>query len=161
MQFRVHIYSLVVLAVVLLLETTAKLNTKDYMICGGVSTAITDLLLFPLDTIKVTQQSSKQIISGSQALQQILKTGGGFSALYKGALGYAAIDGLGSALFFAVFERVKRFSVESLHLSGPLLGASVYGTAAAAFGVSSVILGDCSFVVCRGVGITRFSINVS
>lgn len=142
MRFRVHIYVLAVFFVVWSLEISAKLNTKDYMICGGVSTAITDLLLFPLDTIKVTQQSSKQIISGTQAFQQILKSGGGFAALYKGALGYAAIDGLGSALFFAVFERVKRFSVETLHLSGPLLGASVYGTAAAAFGVSSVILGN-------------------
>lgn len=142
MHFRAHIFKLVVFAVVWMDEISAKLNTKDYMICGGVSTAITDLLLFPLDTIKVTQQSSKQVISGTQALQQILKSGGGLSALYKGALGYAAIDGLGSALFFAVFERVKRFSVETLHLSGPLLGASVYGTAAAAFGVSSVILGD-------------------
>lgn len=73
--------------------TNAKLGTKEFMICGGVSTAVTDMLLFPLDTIKVTQQSSKVFMTSRQALKEIFKNGGGLSSLYKGALGYATMDG--------------------------------------------------------------------
>ena len=62
----------------------AELGTKDFMICGGISTAVTDLLLFPLDTIKITQQSSKLSMTSSQAIKEIFKNGGGISALYKG-----------------------------------------------------------------------------
>ena len=61
--------------------------------------------------------------------------------LLLGALGYAAMDGIGSALFFAAYERAKKYTTETLQLSGPWLGASVYGSAACAFGVSSIILG--------------------
>lgn len=132
--------------IVALALVNAKLGAKEFMICGGLSTAVTDLLLFPIDTIKVTQQSSKVFMSSSQALRQIFKNGGGLSSLYKGALGYAAMDGIGAAVFFAAYERAKRFATESMHLSGPWLGASVYGSAAAAFGVSSILLGrQCYF----------------
>ena len=50
--------------------------------------------------------------------------------------------GIGSAVFFAAYERAKLFTTDSLHLSGPWLGASVYVSAAAAFGVSSILLGE-------------------
>jgi hypothetical protein len=134
-----------ILALANIASVIGKLGAKEFMLCGGVSTAITDLLLFPLDTIKVTQQSSKLAMSSSQALKQILRGGGGVGSLYKGALGYATMDGIGAAVFFAVYERAKRFTSETLHLSGPWLGASVYGSAAAAFGVSSVLLGEICF----------------
>lgn len=134
-------YMILIVLLTWLNSVNAKLGSKEFMACGGLSTAITDLLLFPLDTIKVTQQSSKQLMTSSEALKQILNTGGGAAALYKGAIGYATMDGVGAALFFGVYERVKRYTVEDLHLSGPLLGASVYCAAAAAFGVSSILLG--------------------
>jgi hypothetical protein len=148
MQLRVSMYLVLTVFVAWFNIVNAKLGSKEFMACGGLSTAITDLLLFPLDTIKVTQQSSKQLMTSSEALKQILNTGGGAAALYKGAIGYGAMDGVGAALFFGVYERVKRFTLEDLHLSGPWLGASVYCAAAAAFGVSSIILGKLTRVYC-------------
>ena len=142
MNFNLYVFGVLALLLVFTKEVRCKLGTKDFMACGGLSTAITDLLLFPLDTIKVTQQSSKQAMSATKAFQQILKNGGGVTALYKGALCYATMDGVGAAMFFAVYERMKRFTVEDLQLKGSWLGASVYGSAAAAFGVSSIILGQ-------------------
>ena len=120
-------------------NTTAKLTPADYMLCGGLSTALTDLLLFPVDTIKVTQQSSKEIMSSSKALNQVLKSGG-IPALYKGALGYATVDGLGGALFFSVYESVKRNLAERYKLTGTALSMSLYGAAGAAFVASSVFI---------------------
>ena len=139
-----------------LATVNAKLGSKEFMLCGGLSTAVTDLLLFPLDTIKVTQQSSKAFMSGTQAFKQILKNGGGFSSLYKGALGYAAMDGIGAAVFFAAYERAKRFTTETMHLSGPWLGASIYGSAAAAFGVSSILLGNIHLLTTCISNVRRF-----
>ena len=146
MQYRIWIHLVLAIFVAWFDVLNAKLGSKEFMACGGLSTAITDLLLFPLDTIKVTQQSSKQLMTSSEAFKQILNSGGGAAALYKGAIGYATMDGVGAALFFAVYERVKRYTIEDLHLSGPCLSASVYGAAAAAFGVSSIVLGifNCS-----------------
>ena len=121
--------------------TTAStdLTTKDFMLAGLLSTSLTDLLLFPVDTIKVTQQSSKDFLSSGKALSQVLKTGG-IPALYKGALGYAAVDGLGGALFFSVYETVKRNLADRYHLSGSALSMSLYGAAGAAFVASSVFI---------------------
>jgi hypothetical protein len=54
---------------------------------------------------------------------------------------YRTLHDTGTALFFAVYERAKTYASDDLKLTGPMLGASVYGVAAVAFGVSSVILG--------------------
>ena len=115
------------------------LTAQDYMLCGGISTALTDLLLFPVDTIKVTQQSSKELLKFSSALSQVIKTGG-LPSLYKGALGYGLMDGLGGALFFSVYEKVKRDLADRFHLSGYTLSMSLYGAAGAAFVASSVFV---------------------
>ena len=120
-------------------SNASALTSTDYMFCGGLSTALTDLLLFPVDTIKVTQQSSKEIMSSSKALNQVLKSGG-IPALYKGALGYATVDGLGGALFFSVYETVKRNLADRYKLSGTALSLSLYGAAGAAFVASSVFI---------------------
>jgi solute carrier family 25 carnitine/acylcarnitine transporter 20/29 len=116
----------------------AKLGARDFMFCGGVSTAVTDFLLFPVDTIKVTQQNSHIGISIKEACHQIFNRGNGLGGFYKGALGYSLVDGCGSAVFFAVYEHVKGLAAN--HLSGPLLGASNYASAAAAFVASSIFL---------------------
>ena len=132
---------LVQLAVVVMSSSIAPvgLSATDYMLCGGVSTALTDLLLFPVDTIKVTQQSSKELLKFNKALSQVIKAGG-LPALYKGALGYAMVDGLGGALFFSVYEKVKRDLADRFHLSGYTLSMSLYGAAGAAFVASSVFV---------------------
>jgi hypothetical protein len=111
-------FQLIILLVLLFsASVNSTLGTKDYMLCGGISTAVTDLLLFPLDTIKVTQQSTKLAITASDALKQIVKSGGA-RALYKGALGYALLDGIGTGVFFVIYEKVKKYSSEDLKLTG-------------------------------------------
>ena len=63
---------------------------------GGVAGTVTDISLYPLDTIKTRLQSP----------QGFLKSGG-FSGVYKG-LGAAALGSApGSALFFATYEKMK------------------------------------------------------
>ena len=66
------------------------------LLAGGMAGTVTDISLYPLDTIKTRLQSS----------QGFLKAGG-FTGIYKG-LGAAALGSApGSALFFATYEKMK------------------------------------------------------
>ena len=50
------------------------------------------------------------------------------------------VDGLGGALFFSVYEKVKHDLADRFHLSGKALALSLYGAAGAAFVASSVFV---------------------
>lgn len=113
---------------------SAELNTMDYMSCGGLSTAITDVLLYPIDTIKVRQQSSRIRLTLSQVFKDIMKTNGPIG-LYKGVVSYAGIDGCGAAIFFTVYEGVKNQFTKTFN--SPLIP---YVSASAAFVVSSTFM---------------------
>lgn len=104
-----------------------KLRLTDYMISGCVSTATTDLLLYPIDTIKVTQQSTRIPISFQNAFKSITLKKGGIRNFFNGALGYAALDGCSAAIFFAVYEEMK--SLMAIKLTGAALGLSAYPSA--------------------------------
>lgn len=109
------------------------------MLAGGIATATTDILLYPLDTIKVKQQSSRHPISSWDAFQSIANDHHDVvRSLFKGALSYSIIDGSGSAIFFAVYEFVK--AVAATRISGSLLGLTVYPAAAVAFTFATFLL---------------------
>ena len=102
-----------------------KLVLADYMFCGALATATTDVILYPLDTVKVTQQSSRTPTNFLEALGQVSRSGPG--AFFNGALPYATLDGCSAAIFFAIYEEAK--FIMSLKLSGPALGLAAYPAA--------------------------------
>lgn len=121
-------YSLLFLLQFLIINVqTARLDLKDYMIAGALSTATTDFILYPLDTIKVTQQSNKDPLSFSDAAKLISRTGQGIRSFFNGAIGYAALDGCSAAVFFALYEETK--VVMSRKLTGAALGLAAYPSA--------------------------------
>ena len=83
------------------------------------------------------QQSNRNPLSFYDTYKSITSSKG-LTGLYKGAIGYSITDGLGSALFFSVYESSK--TLASKYLSGPQLGASSFISAASAFIVSSCAL---------------------
>lgn len=105
----------------------ARLELKDYMIAGALSTSLTDFILYPLDTIKVTQQSNKDSLSFPDAAKLISRTGQGVRSFFNGAIGYAALDGCSAAIFFALYEETK--VIMSRKLTGPALGLAAYPSA--------------------------------
>jgi hypothetical protein len=113
------------------------LKSKDFMLAGGIATACTDVLLFPLDTIKVTQQSSRTPLSFIDTYKGILNSKGP-KGFFKGSFSYSITDGLGSALFFSMYEASK--SIASKYLSGPQLGASSFLCSSIAYVGSSCAL---------------------
>jgi len=107
------------------------------MLCGGLSTALTDIALFPLDTIKIMQQSMTTRKSMVHTFTNIVKERG-VGRLYSGAVGYSVVDGLGASLFFCTFETLKGFFAK--HMVQPMLGASALFSASASFAVSSCLI---------------------
>lgn len=82
----------------------------------------------PIDTVKVTQQSTKQNLPLKQTIESIYKSAGNnVGRFFKGAAGYAALDGFSAAIFFAVYEEMKFLAAKSL--SGAALGLSAYPSA--------------------------------
>lgn len=111
--------------------SSISLNSFDYMACGGLATAITDALLYPIDTIKVKQQSSRIPIQAFQACNDIVSSYG-IKGFYRGVIGYSFIDGIGASIFFTVYENIKD-KINSCNVN-PF---SPYFSAASAFLVSS------------------------
>ena len=85
------------------------------LIAGGAAGTVTDLSLYPLDTIKTRLQSSQGFMKA-----------GGFSGVYKG-LGAAALGSApGSALFFATYEKMKDvLSSNQKNMNIPMAGHSL------------------------------------
>lgn len=110
------------------------LSPSDFMICGGIATALTDAILYPIDTVKVIQQSSRVPVKALQAFNQVVKASGP-SGLYRGVEGYASIDGFGASIFFTVYERIKHEI--NARISSPL---NPYISASLAFITSSTFM---------------------
>lgn len=114
------------------------LTNPEIMLCGGLSTALTDLALFPLDTIKIIQQSlgptGKSMLC---TLNNIIKERG-VNRLYSGSAAYSLIDGTGAALFFLTFETLKGLLTKES--KEPIVGTSALLAAGASFAVSSVLI---------------------
>lgn len=82
------------------------LNAFDLCIAGSVATALGDLSLHPIDTIKTTQQTSEVVESMFAVAKKIWKTSG-LKGFYPGVVPYVAGDGLSGAVKFASFELSK------------------------------------------------------
>ncbi len=109
----------------LILASASKLKLYDYMMSGAIATATTDFILYPIDTIKVMQQSSRNNTSFQDAYHSISKNGvGGF---FNGAVGYATLDGCSAAIFFSIYEEMKYLM--SKKLTGAALGLASYPSA--------------------------------
>jgi len=113
------------------------LNGWDYALAGGLSTAMTDFLLFPIDTIKVAQQTSRTKLSPLGALKNVVSNKG-IGGLYKGSMSYCALDGIGCALFFAAYEKTKHEA--SSRLDPNWQGLSPYLCASCAFITASILI---------------------
>lgn len=67
-----------------------------------------------------------------QTIKLIYKnSGNNIGRFFKGAAGYAALDGFSAAIFFAVYEEMKFLAAKSL--SGAALGLSAYPSAGTVF----------------------------
>jgi Mitochondrial carrier protein len=127
-------------------KRTAMLSIPHMSVLGGIATATADALLFPIDSIKVAQQADPSLARFDQAIRSILRNADNkkipITALFRGVIGYSVIDGLGAAIFFAVYERVKAaMDDRSDALSLPILKSSApYLSACVAFTCSSVLM---------------------
>lgn len=114
-----------------------KLNSIDMMVAGGVATALADLVMHPIDTIKTVQQALPAGVSVAGACRKILKDGGPMG-FYKGVVPYVTMDGLSGAIKFATYEWGKKLVAPILPAA--LLGYSHFVCAAGAFLTCSVVL---------------------
>jgi len=69
------------------------LNAFDLCIAGSVATALGDLSLHPIDTIKTTQQTSEVVQSMFAVAKKIWKSSG-IKGFYPGVVPYVAGDGV-------------------------------------------------------------------
>ena len=67
------------------------------LVSGGVAGTVTDVALFPLDTIKTRLQSA-----------QGFRAAGGFRGVYKGLSAAALGSAPGAAIFFSTYEMSKQ-----------------------------------------------------
>jgi solute carrier family 25 (mitochondrial S-adenosylmethionine transporter), member 26 len=114
-----------------------ELNNFEICICGAVATALGDLSLHPLDTIKTVQQAASTPISAIKAFHQVI-TSSGIPGLYSGVVPYLLGDGLSGAVKFATFESSKKWV--NNNIPEKYHGAAEFICAAGAFLVCSFIL---------------------
>jgi hypothetical protein len=69
-----------------------RLNAFELCLCGAFATAFGDIVMHPLDTIKVLQQAGGGLSILATA-RQIIATSG-FFGLYQGVIPYCSADGL-------------------------------------------------------------------
>ena len=102
------------------------------LVSGGVAGSVTDVVLFPLDTIKTRLQAAEGF-----------RRAGGFRGAYKGLGAAAAGSAPGAALFFATYEESKRQLAMVGALPAPLthmLAAATGETAACLVRVPTEVL---------------------
>ncbi|GAB5029597.1 s-adenosylmethionine carrier 1 [Nannochloropsis oceanica] len=118
-------------------DVSHKLNTFDMMIAGGFATAMGDLAMHPIDTIKTVQQAAPAGLSIVKACGKILKDMGPIG-FYAGVVPYVTMDGLSGAIKFATYEWGKKLVAPILP---PALHAySHFVCAAGAFISCSVVM---------------------
>lgn len=77
---------------------TRKPSFLTSLISGGIAGTVTDIALFPLDTIKTRLQSA-----------QGFRKSGGFRGVYKGLSAAAVGSAPGAAMFFSTYEMSKQY----------------------------------------------------
>jgi hypothetical protein len=87
-------------------EPKVSLNGWDLFLCGAFATAIADVTMHPIDTIKVTQQGAAVALGAIATAKKIFETGG-VAGFYPGVWAYLIGDGLGNAIKLATFELSK------------------------------------------------------
>ncbi|KAJ1445187.1 mitochondrial carrier domain-containing protein [Pelagophyceae sp. CCMP2097] len=110
-------------------------NIYEIVIAGALATALGDVAMHPVDTVKTVQQAGG--ISLGAAIKK-LSAKGGIGPFYDGVVPYAIADGLSGAVKFATYEKCKRWC--AVNVPQEHLAASSFGCAAVAFIASSVIL---------------------
>ena len=113
------------------------LNAFDLCFCGAFATIFGDFAMFPLDTVKVYQQTSSKSIGLFKAMKEIFMKQG-LSGFYSGVVPYLVGDGLSGAVKFAAFEISKKWVEE--RVDKKYHGISQFACAAGAFLACSVIL---------------------
>ena len=114
------------------------------LLSGGVAGTVTDVVLFPLDTLKTRLQAAEGFTRA-----------GGFKGAYKGLGAAAAGSAPGAALFFATYEESKRQLVGIQALPAPLthmLAASMGETAACLVRVPTEVVKQRMQTSMRGYG---------
>lgn len=84
-------------------QQSAQLSVLELAICGAFASMVGDLIMHPVDTVKVFQQTSKAAVSLVSAAAQIWSKSG-FLGFYPGVGPYVIADGISGAIKFAAFE---------------------------------------------------------
>ena len=116
------------------------------MVAGALATAVGDICLHPVDTIKTVQQSVAQSASAAVekggttvlgAIRSILAKNGPLG-FYAGAAPYVTLDGLSGCIKFAAYEACNRWAKANLREEHQT--AAKFASAGIAFMACSVIL---------------------
>ena len=89
------------------------LSALEQSLCGALATSIGDLVMHPVDTVKVYQQSEGVGTSLAAATMHIFRKGG-LSSFYAGVVPYCVSDGLSGAIKFGAFEVCKAYGEETM-----------------------------------------------
>eukprot|EP00981_Chlorochromonas_danica_P015897 scaffold14723_cov282-Ochromonas_danica.AAC.7 len=117
-----------------------QLNAFELCICGALATALGDLAMHPIDTIKITQQTAT-VAKGLLGTAKDIVLSRGFLGLYQGVVPYLIGDGLSGAVKFATFELSRRVAEKKL----PEKYHAIARFACAAFAMLA-----CSFILVPG-----------
>ncbi|EKX33184.1 hypothetical protein GUITHDRAFT_120626 [Guillardia theta CCMP2712] len=110
-------------------------------IAGGIATAVGDLALHPIDTIKTVQQSAAAGSPSASifgACSKIMREGGGLGGFYAGVGPYVTFDSLAGCVKFAAYEVCK--TIADQHVDENLKPFTHFLSAAVAFIACSVVL---------------------
>lgn len=109
-------------------------------VAGFLATALGDLIIAPIDTIKTLQQGSAgSSLSMLGATQQLLQRGGPL-ALFAGAESYVPADAVAGGLKFFTYEWVKAWGAKPGRVPPRLMSLWVFLCGGIAFIASSIAL---------------------
>jgi solute carrier family 25 S-adenosylmethionine transporter 26 len=91
----------------------SQLSALQIGICAALATAIGDFIMFPIDTIKIIQQTSALSQNMWTTCTTTIATKG-LSALYQGFIPYLISEGLAGALKLVTFEYTQRYSAQHI-----------------------------------------------
>ena len=77
------------------------------MISGALSSAVSTMLVYPWEKIKIEMQTSSDKESIVEAVKRILEKEGSFLSLYKGLRPFLTGSMLSYALYFLFYEKLK------------------------------------------------------
>lgn len=125
-------------------STSDDLPIWKLAVAGAIATVVGDSIMHPIDCIKTLQQSDEGMGLNMVQAVAVLTSTSGLGGLYRGLSTYLISDGIGGAIKFGVYERLKRAATGVW--DGNALMIAVYLCAALAFMASSVILVPGEFI---------------